>query len=233
VGDWEGLIRAGLAGVGCGFVVSVPVGPVNLTVINQALRRGFAAAFLVGLGAIVAETAYAVLMLAGHASLLDNPGVAWTLRILGVLVLVGVGVRSLLAKPEQLEARSAAAAERVEERWHRPRALLLGFLLTVSNLALVLLWAFVTRVLFDHGWVQAEGVSRAMCALGVFVGGTLWFFLLAFFVSRAHRRVRPQTLTLFVRACGVVFIIFAMLLAYRLFVPARKAVGVDLLQRAS
>jgi threonine/homoserine/homoserine lactone efflux protein len=67
----------------------------------------------------------------------------------------------------------------------------------------------------------------------VFTGGTLWFVLLAFFVSRAHRRVRPQTLTIFVRVCGVVFLIFASLLAYRLFVPAKKTHGVDLIRHAS
>ncbi len=61
------LLQAWAAGLLCGFVVSLPVGPVNLTVINRALRKGFGPAFLVGVGAICAETLYAVLMLAGHS----------------------------------------------------------------------------------------------------------------------------------------------------------------------
>src|SRR4249920_2894369 len=97
----------------CGFVVSVPVGPVNLTVINNALRKGFLSAFLAGVGAIWAEAMYAALMLAGHSSILDKPGVAWTMRIVGVVVITVMGIRSILSKPEQIEARSAAAAERV------------------------------------------------------------------------------------------------------------------------
>jgi threonine/homoserine/homoserine lactone efflux protein len=233
VGDFDDLAKALVAGIGCGFVVSIPVGPVNLTVINNALRKGFLSAFLAGVGAIVAETIYAALMLAGHSSLLDKPGVALTMRIVAVIVITGLGIRSVLAKPEQIEARSAAQAERVDERWHHPRAFLLGFLLTMSNIVLVLLWATLAAMLFVHDWVQPEWSSRAMCIGGVFVGGVLWFFLLAFFVSRAHRRVSPRALTMLVRVCGVVFLIFAVLLAYRLFVPATKPQGVDLLKRAS
>ncbi|MCG3147263.1 MAG: hypothetical protein PCFJNLEI_00702 [Verrucomicrobiae bacterium] len=233
MGEFDGLLRAGLAGVGCGFVISVPVGPVNLTIINNALRKGFLPAFLAGMGAIAAETIYAALMLAGRSSILDKPEIAFGMRIVAVVAITALGIKSLLAKPEIVEARSAATAERAEERWHHPKSFLLGFLLTASNLALVVVWAAVAELLFSHDWVRAEWPSRAACLVGVFFGGALWFFLLAFFVSRAHRRVRPETLTIFVRVCGVVFLIFAALLAYRLVVPARPAPGVDLTQPAS
>ena len=224
------LLQTLLAGLGCGFVVSVPVGPVNLTVINNALRNGFLSAFLAGLGAIVAESIYAALMLAGHSSLLDQPKVSFALRIVAVAVIAGLGVRSLLAKPDQVEAQSVAAAERTDVRWHHPKTFLLGFALTISNLMLVLLWATLAALLFAREWVTPAPLSRMVCLAGVFAGGVLWFFLLAFFVSRAHRRVKPRTLTLLVRGCGVVFLIFAGLLAYRLVVPAQKRPGVHLIQ---
>lgn len=204
------------SGVFCGFLVSIPVGPVNLTVINTALRKGFRAAFLVGLGAICAETAYAALLLAGHSSVLDKPAVVFTLRGAALVIMTGLGVRYMLIDIEKIEARNAAAAERVDERWHHPKAFLLGFILTISNLMLVLLWATLTAVLFAREWVQPHWPSRATCMAGVFVGGTIWFFLLASFVSRAHRRVRPKSLTVLARGCGVVFLLFAGLLAYQL-----------------
>ena len=86
----ETLLRPIIAGFVCGFVVSVPVGPVNLTVINQALRRGFGAAFLVGLGAIAAESLYATLMLWGHSSILHERqvfGIPRTSVVLGLRVV--------------------------------------------------------------------------------------------------------------------------------------------------
>ncbi len=210
------LLQPLIAGFICGFVVSVPVGPVNLTVINQALRNGFGTAFLVGAGAIVAETLYATLMLWGHASILGEPRVVLALRIVAVVVIAGLGVRYLLFKPERLDA-SEAVAEKLDERWHHPRSFFLGFALTISNFLLVVVWATLATLLFAHEWVVRVLLSRVLCLTGVFGGGIVWFFLLAFFVSRAHRRVNNRTLTVLVRGCGVVFLGFAALLAYKLF----------------
>jgi threonine/homoserine/homoserine lactone efflux protein len=75
----------------------------------------------------------------------------------------------------------------------------------------------VATILSEHNWVTPARASRWLCAAGVLAGGISWFALLAFFVSRAHRRVQPRVLTLLVRVCGVVFVVFAVLLAYKLF----------------
>jgi len=205
-----------LAGFIAGFVVSVPVGPVNLTVINQALRRGFGTAFLVGIGAMCAETVYASLMLWGHASILDAPRVVRVMRIIAVVVIAAMGVRYLLFKSERVDD-SADAARKLDERWHHPRSFFLGFGLTISNLMLVVVWATVVTLLSAHEWVIQTRASRMLCAMGVLGGGSTWFLLLAFFVSRAHRRVKDETLTVLVRCCGVLFLGFAAWLAWKLF----------------
>src|SRR5258707_15458530 len=98
-----------IAGFVCGLVVSVPVGPVNLTVINQALRRGFGTAFLMGIGAMCAEALYASLMLWGHSSILDTPrvlgvprkSIVLALRVVAVIVIAVLGVRYLLFKADR------------------------------------------------------------------------------------------------------------------------------------
>lgn len=212
----ENYLTTILAGFIAGFVVAVPVGPVNLTVINQALRRGFGAAFLIGIGAMCAETMYASLMLWGHASILSAPRVVLAMRIIAVIVIGAMGARYLLFKSARVSA-SEVTAQKLDEHWHHPRSFFLGFALTISNLMLVVVWATVVTLLFAHEWVVPTLVSRLLCALGVLGGGSTWFLLLAFFVSRAHRRVKDQTLTILVRCCGVLFLGFAGLLAWKLF----------------
>ena len=212
----ENYLTPILAGFFFGFVVAVPVGPVNLTVINQALRRGFGTAFLIGIGAMCAETVYASLMLWGHASILNAPKVVLAMRVIAVIVIGAMGARYLLFKSTRLGA-SEVAAEELGQRWHHPRSFFLGFALTISNLMLVVVWATVVTLLFAHEWVVPTRVSRVLCALGVLAGGSTWFLLLAFFVSRAHRRVKDETLTILVRCCGVLFLGFAGWLAWKLF----------------
>jgi len=46
---------AALTGFLFGFFLSVPVGPVNLTIINEGARRGLLWATLIGIGATVME----------------------------------------------------------------------------------------------------------------------------------------------------------------------------------
>jgi threonine/homoserine/homoserine lactone efflux protein len=234
VGQLDNLLQALLAGCVVGFLVCIPIGPVNLTVIRYALRKGFLPAFLVGLGAACADTVYAMALLAGHTTILEMPVVRHVMRIVALVVIVGIGLRSLLFKEEKVEARDEARAERVEERWHHPQAFMLGFILTISNLMLIVLWATLAAFLFAREWVDPDLSSRTVCSAGVLCGSASWFLLLSFFVSRAHRRVAPRTLTVLVRACGVVFLLFAALLAYRLVVPATKpSHGVDLIRRAT
>jgi threonine/homoserine/homoserine lactone efflux protein len=218
------LLRSFLAGIVCGLVVSVPVGPVNLTVINQALRRGFGAAFLMGLGAVCADSIYASLVLWGHASILQTPriygiprkSIVLGVRVVAVVVIAVLGIRHLLFKAERLDA-SEAAANKLDDRWHHPRSFFLGFALTITNFMLVVVWATLITVAFAHEWVTPRLASRILCITGVLVGGSTWFCLMSFFVSRAHRRVKIETLTLLVRSCGVLFLCFAGLLAYKLF----------------
>jgi threonine/homoserine/homoserine lactone efflux protein len=232
-GQIDCLVRSVLVGGVFGFVVAIPVGPVNLTVVDNAVRKGFLSAFMAGVGAMVAETFYASLMLAGHSTILDRPPVAYAMQGVAVVVIGYLGIRSLLVKTDQFQERSAATAERVGERWHHPKSLLLGFILTISNLGLLLLWGALGSFLLAHEWIRPSLSSRTACAAGVFTGGVVWFFLLSFFVSRAHRRIKPRALMLLVRGCGIVFLVIACLLVYRLFVPSHHAHGVDIIRGGS
>jgi threonine/homoserine/homoserine lactone efflux protein len=210
---WRSLVAGWL----CGFVVSLPVGPMNLTVINRALRRGFWSAFLAGLGAISAEVIYAALMLAGHSTILDMPEVVWGMRFAALIIITALGLRYVLIRPEKIQATDQQRVEKISERWHHPRSFLLGFVLTISNFMLLVLWATLATLLFAHEWVVPRWPSRTVCVVGVFFGGLTWFFLLAFSVSRARGRLKPDTLTELVRGSGAVFLLLAALLAYKLF----------------
>jgi threonine/homoserine/homoserine lactone efflux protein len=210
----DSLFPAWISGMICGFVASIGVGPVNLTVVEQGMRRGFRGAIMSGFGAITAETIYAVLALAGHAQFLPRSHkVHVLLQIAAAGVVVFLGLRYLFFRPQ--EERLLRMAHKVDERWHHPRAWALGFLVTLSNLSLILIWATLTTMLYTHGWVDATFPSRAACAGGIFLGGMIWYSAAAAFVSRAHRMISIGQLTLLQRICGVIFLVFAIYLLTR------------------
>ena len=53
------ILLAALAGFACALIfASIPVGPINLTILNEGARRGFAWAFFIGLGATAMDAIY-------------------------------------------------------------------------------------------------------------------------------------------------------------------------------
>src|SRR5205807_5049345 len=66
--DLSPILLAGLTGFVSGLLLSVPVGPINLTIINEGARRGFYWAALIGLGATVMEVIYCFVAFTGFAS---------------------------------------------------------------------------------------------------------------------------------------------------------------------
>jgi len=210
------LSQALLVGFLCGLILSIPAGPLGLTIINHALEHGFLAGFFIGLGGILGETCYAALLLAGHSTILEQPALALALRLVALVAVTALGLRYVCFRPEKL-ATSAVMASRIEQRWHHPRAFLLGFALTITNLMLIVLWATLSALLVAHEWVGPSLPSRGACVVGVFFGGLTWFSALAYAVTRLHRQLSPRLLTWLVRGCGVALLLLAARLAWRLF----------------
>ena len=61
------ILIAGLTGFISGLLLSIPVGPVNLTIMNEGARRGFFWALLISAGASVMEVIYCTIAFTGFA----------------------------------------------------------------------------------------------------------------------------------------------------------------------
>lgn len=78
-----------------GLAMSAPVGPVNLIVICAALNCGFRAAFLAGLGAVLADLSMAGIATFGlHSIAKFITAYETPLQIIGGLLLVILGIRT-------------------------------------------------------------------------------------------------------------------------------------------
>jgi threonine/homoserine/homoserine lactone efflux protein len=98
---------AGLTGLISGFLLSVPVGPINVTILNEGARRGFKWAFLIGLGAVVMEVIYCALAFTGFASFFSHGYVKAAMELFSFVFMLFLGLKFLLAS-------SIPAAHRIE-----------------------------------------------------------------------------------------------------------------------
>ena len=83
------------AGFLLGFVVGAQVGPIWLLFARTSLRSGLAAGLAVGLGAAVVDFCYACLGVLGAAGLLRITGLHVALGLVGAVVLIVMGGRTL------------------------------------------------------------------------------------------------------------------------------------------
>ena len=71
--DSHPLLLAALAGFVCALVfASIPVGPINLTILNEGAQRGFRWAIFIGLGAAVMDAIYCAISFTGLSGFFDH-----------------------------------------------------------------------------------------------------------------------------------------------------------------
>ena len=181
--DIEGLLTAGIAGLISGFVVSIPVGPINITIINEGARRGFFWAFMISLGAMAMDLIYCGIAFAGFSGLFASKLMKATMELLSFVFLIYLGVKYLLTSslPE-----TTPTVEAVEHKLHPHTAFWIGFVRVLGNPAVLLFWVTVSATFISHDWINDTVWSKAVCVLGTFVGGLLWFILLSFLVAKGH-----------------------------------------------
>ena len=91
-------VLAGLTGFVSGLVLSIPVGPINFTIINEGARRGFRWVFFIGLGAVVMEVIYCAIAFTGFASLFDRGYVKAAMEVFSFVFMLFLGVKFLIAR---------------------------------------------------------------------------------------------------------------------------------------
>jgi threonine/homoserine/homoserine lactone efflux protein len=157
---------------------------------------------------------YASLSLLGlSAILVKYQWLTWTVRALGGAYLIYLGIRLLRAKPQKIELDQAAT------RPSRHRAVLFGFLVTLTNPKAIVLFAsvFATAVTASTPvWLMV-----LMIAL-VVASGLAWYSIVALFMSSAPVMRRFQQARHWIeRIAGASFI----LIGGRIIADARNPVS--------
>ena len=125
------ILLAWLTGFTSGLLLSIPIGPINLTIINEGARRGFKWGLLIGLGATAMETIYCFIAFTGFASFFQRGYIQTAMEVGSFFFLLYLGIKFLMAKSVERPVHLGAAANRMEDRFnqrfHPESAFLTGF----------------------------------------------------------------------------------------------------------
>jgi len=194
---------------------SIPVGPINLTIINEGTQRGFRWALLIGLGAATMETIYCAISFTGFSSFFSEGIVKSLMEVFSFLFLIFLGTKFLLAQsihmPSKLDAASEKIGAQLDQKLRPHSAFAIGFVRVMSNLGVFAFWIVLAANLMSHDWVADNFPNKAACVGGVALGTTAWFVALSFTVSRGHGRFSEGTLLRLQHLSGVCLIAFGLI----------------------
>lgn len=228
--DLPPTLTAILAGFFSGFVVSVPVGPVNLTIMNEGARRGFGWAALIGLGATVMEVLYCALAFTSFAAFFQNNKIKAAMQVFSFAFMLFLGMKFLMAKSvpklDQLEERIEKRIEGgIEKRFHPTSAFMTGFVRTLANPGVLLCWVVLGAYFISHGWVEPNYSGKLFCIAGVAGGVGLWFFGLAWGAALGHGRFTDKTMRRLEIGSGIGLLVLGIIHGIHLAMQLAKTRG--------
>src|SRR5215469_1378824 len=197
-----------------GLLLSMPVGPVNLTIINHSTRRGFLSGALVGLGASSMELIYCAIAFTGFSQLFEERIIKTLMEVFTFVFFLYLGQKFLRARdldaPTKFGATAAKFGARLDEKFHPESSFMMGFARVMGNLGVLLFWIVLAANFLSRDWVADTLAAKAACMLGVAIGTNLWFCSLSFAASRGHGRLSEPTLLLMERFSGVCLLVLGI-----------------------
>jgi threonine/homoserine/homoserine lactone efflux protein len=201
------ILLAALTGLVSGLLLSMPIGPVNLSIINEGACHGFIRGMLVGLGASTMELIYCAIAFTGFSSFFDDRMVKASMEVFSFVFLLFLGMKFLTAKTVPVAGRIEA---RVGQRLHPHSAFMTGFVRVLGNLGVLLFWIVLAANFMSHDWVADAFSAKAACIGGVALGTNLWFCMLSYGVSRGHGRFSESTLVRMQHISGLCLIVVGL-----------------------
>ena len=199
-----------LAGVSIGVVMAAPIGPVNVLVIQRAVRGGFWAGLAAGLGAVLGDgllAAIASFSVTAISNLVS--AYAGQIKFIGGLLLIGFGLALLFARP----AMTTPVGERSHLLEHMgiiPQT----FFLTVTNPGAILGMAAMIGGLGSLIGGLNTYLEALLLVAAVMGGSLLWWLGLSELIATIRHKLTEEGLKLINRIAGGVLLAFGLVLLF-------------------
>ena len=196
-----GLIAYGIT---VGVTLAAPIGPINVEIIRRGIRDGFVHGWVLGLGALSADTIYAALIVGGLTPLADQPALRVPLFLAGGLMLAWVGWMSVRTA---LRGDTGDTGVRVPRRG---RSYATGFLMAVFNPMGIVYWLSVGAALVADAVQRVGQVGSPILVMGVMLGIFCWVTFVSLLAQVSRPFVTGSGMRWVTGISGVIIIGFAL-----------------------
>lgn len=195
-------------GATVGVILAAPIGPINIEIVRRGIRDGFLHGWLMGLGALTADTIYAMAIVTGFSRFAENE----SLRV--VLFLAGAAMMAWLGYGSIRTALSPRGGETEALTVPRGRTYLAGFMLAAFNPFGIVYWLTVGAGLAADAVSRFGEGSAPILVLGVMLGILTWVTTLSVIAQVSRRFVTGKGMRWITGISGIALFGFAIWFLY-------------------
>ncbi len=191
-------------GIIAGLWVSVPLGPIGVLLIQRTMNKGVKSGFISGLGVATADTFYAMIAVFGITFLSNFFESQQTiLTILGIIILLVMGIKMYNSDPV------SCLKKKKENSGNEFTDFFSMFMLTITNPLTIIIFSTVFALL-GIGLIQTNKFGAIVVTFGIYIGASLWWFLLSSGVNFFRHKIKLKSLFWMNRITGVIIILIAL-----------------------
>ncbi|GAB4010606.1 MAG: LysE family transporter [Bdellovibrio sp.] len=203
-----------LIGLVIGFVMCIPIGPINLMVINTQIKhQSKSRALAIAAGGSLMDLFYFLLILSGLSFITFSEEVTKGLKISGLVLIFGLGIKDLLAK----ETTSNENTKSDTNKLNILASFILGVVIYTSNPTLIVTMTGLGAFIKSLELFQFDTLNIVLNSLGLATGSFLWFAVLSSITGKFEEKIRTKYLIHFNRISGVLMILLSIFMGLKLF----------------
>ncbi|MCO5216924.1 MAG: LysE family translocator [Thermomicrobiales bacterium] len=175
-----------LYGASVGVLLAAPIGPINIEIVRRGLRDGFVNGWLTGLGALSADTIYAMVIVMGMAKFAEHESIRAVLFFAGALMMAYIGYNSIRSAMMTTEVDTVPAP--------RGRSYVTGFLMAALNPFGIVYWLTVGAGLAADAVNRFGQHAAPMLVVGVSLGIFAWVTVISTLAQISRRFVTGKAM---------------------------------------
>ncbi|YAR64395.1 LysE family transporter [Bacillus cytotoxicus] len=193
-----------------GLSLSAPIGPINAAQMDKGIKYGFFHSWVLGIGALIADLIYMMLIYFGVVHFLQTDIVKLFLWSFGTFVLFYTGIESLKSANE-ITITNHKSKESIIKTFFS------GFFMSLSNPISILFWIGIFGSILAKTASSYDNDHLLLYSLGIILGIFLWDITMAAVSSSFRNILNLRVLSLLTILSGLSLIGYGIYFGFQVY----------------
>ncbi|KOS27297.1 amino acid transporter [Bacillus anthracis] len=193
-----------------GLSLSAPMGPINAAQLEKGIRSGVFHAWILGIGALLADVIYMALIYLGVIHFLEKDIIKLFLWSFGAFVLIYTGIENL-KNAKQIRISNTRNDDSIIKSFFS------GFFMSLSNPLTILFWLGIFGSILAKAASSYSKEQLLLYSFGTILGIFIWDIMMASTSSIFRKILNTRILSLITVISGISLIIYGLYFGFQTY----------------